>query len=216
MNTPGYCPARIRRAHMPATRRVSATRLLRAVLRVALLLASAQVSAQGTVARLLPAASEIVFVSRQMGAPVEGRFERFDARVELDTGNPAHPAVGRVELTVATASATLGVAEIDAELRKPAWLDVARHPQAHFVSRAIVAAGPGRWDVAGVLTIKGATRELRVPVTLEHTGATAVARGGFAIRRTEFGIGSGEWADTSLVADEVQLRFKIALEGLPR
>jgi polyisoprenoid-binding protein YceI len=33
--------------------------------------------------KLLPAQSEIVFVSKQMGVPVEGRFKRFDAQIQL-------------------------------------------------------------------------------------------------------------------------------------
>jgi polyisoprenoid-binding protein YceI len=51
-----------------------------------------------------------------------------------------------------------------------------------------------------------------VPVTLN--GATA--SGSFAIKRLAFDIGSGEWADTSMVADEVQVRFKLQLAGLPK
>lgn len=212
MNTPWRQLGLKRQADAP-NKRHAPNWLARAALHAALLAAGAQAFAQTPAARLLPGASEIVFVSRQMGAPVEGRFEQFDARVVL---GPVHPQDGRVELTIATASATLGLAEIDAELRKPAWFDVARHPRARFESTAIVAAGPGRWNVAGRLTIKGTTRELRVPVTLEHRGSTAVARGSLTIRRTEFGIGSGEWGDTSLVADEVQVRFRFAFEGLPR
>ena len=36
----------------------------------------------------------------------------------------------------------------------------------------------------------------------------------FTIKRLEFKIGEGEWADTSMVADEVQVKFKLALTGL--
>ena len=35
------------------------------------------------------------------------------------------------------------------------------------------------------------------------------------IKRLAFKIGDGEWADTSMVADEVQVRFKLVLSGLP-
>ena len=49
-----------------------------------------------------------------------------------------------------------------------------------------------------------------LPVTL----AGNVASGSFTIQRLAFGIGSGERADTSMVADEVQVRFKLQLAGL--
>ncbi len=46
--------------------------------------------------KLVPAQSEIVFVSRQMGVPVEGRFKKFDAQIAFD---PAKPATSRIAST---------------------------------------------------------------------------------------------------------------------
>ncbi|OYU41586.1 MAG: polyisoprenoid-binding protein, partial [Burkholderiales bacterium PBB4] len=34
--------------------------------------------------KLVPTQSEIVFVSKQMGVPVEGRFKKFDAQISFD------------------------------------------------------------------------------------------------------------------------------------
>ena len=162
------------------------------------------------VARLMPG-SEIVFVSKQLGVPVEGRFGRFDAQIALD---PRNPATGRVAFSIDTASASIGDAETDRELAKPDWFGVARFPQASFESTAIKALGGGRFEVAGRLSIKGTARDAVVPVTLTQTGANSLAVGSFSIQRNAFGIGGGAWADTSLVADEVQVKFKLSLTGL--
>ncbi len=35
-----------------------------------------------------------------------------------------------------------------------------------------------------------------------------------AIKRLAFKIGENEWADTSMVADDVQVKFKLALTGV--
>ncbi len=177
----------------------------------ALLLGAAGAWAQ-PVAQLVPAGSEIVFTTRQMGVPVEGRFGRFTASIALD---PKQPQGGRVAFTIDTASARFGTAELDAEVGKPAWLASARFPQASFESAAIKAAGPGRFEVAGRLTIKGASRDLVVPVQVQPAGANQVASGSFTLRRLDFKVGEGEWSDTSMLADEVQVRFKLALSGLP-
>ena len=174
----------------------------------ALLLAANSLAQSAPLQKLLPAGSEITFVSRQMGVPVEGQFRKFDAQISLD---PAKPEAGKVSLTVDTGSATLGVRETDAELPKPTWFSVARFPQASFESSAIRATGQGRYEVRGRLTIKGQTQELLVPVTLAQTGSQWTASGQFAIKRLAFKIGENEWADTSMVADEVQVRFKLAL-----
>ncbi|WP_270175423.1 YceI family protein [Diaphorobacter sp. ED-3] len=163
--------------------------------------------------KLVPEQSEIVFVSKQMGVPVEGRFKKFDAQVAFD---PAKPATSKVAFTVDTGSATLGVKETDAELPKPVWLNVPKFPQATFQSSAIKAVGAGKYEVAGKLSIKGAAQDVVVPVTLTQSGAITTAAGSFAIKRLAFKIGENEWADTSMVADEVQVKFKLALTGVPK
>lgn len=161
--------------------------------------------------RLLPAQSEISFTSRQMGVPVQGRFRAFEAELEFD---PKQPEAARITLRIDLASAAIGTAETEAELAKPGWFDTRRFPQASFVSSSVKSTGPGRYDVAGKLTFKGTSRELVVPVTLLQAGAGTTASGSFMIRRLDYRIGDGDWSDTSLVADEVQVRFKLALTGI--
>lgn len=158
------------------------------------------------------AQSEFVFTSTQMGVPVEGRFRRFDAKIVLD---PKRPESGSVSLVIDTGSATLGIAETDAELARPNWFDVTRFPQATFRSTGIKAAGPGRFEVAGTLSIKGASQPVTVPVSVAQSGAVSTVTGSFTIKRLAFRIGEGEWGDTSLVANDVAVRFKLALTGLP-
>ena len=173
---------------------------------IALLAAAGQVVIAQTV---LPQGSEIGFVSRQLGVPVEGRFTAWKADIAFD---PKNPAAGRIAFTIDTGSARFGNAETDGEVRKSAWFDVAKFPQASFQSSAIKATQPGRFEVAGKLTIKGQSRDVVVPVALDG----AVASGSFTIKRLEFRIGDGEWADTSMVANDVLVKFKLQLAGLGR
>ena len=161
--------------------------------------------------QLVPAQSSIEFTAKQMGVPMQGQFKKFDAQVAFD---PAKPATSRIRFTVDTGSATMGARETDAELPKPVWFNVAQFPQATFESSAIKALGGGKFDVAGKLTIKGASVQVTVPVALAQSGATTTATGVLPIKRLAFKIGDGEWADTSMVADEVQVKFKLALTGV--
>ena len=64
------------------------------------------------------------------------------------------------------------------------------------------------------LSIKGSTHDLVVPVTLTQAGGTSTATGAFTIKRLDFKIGEGEWADTSMVANDVQVKFKLSLNGI--
>ena len=181
-------------------------------LAAALLGAIAQpAAAQPKPALLVPAGSEIGFTTKQMGVPVDGKFSAFSAQIVLD---PKKPETGTVSFSIDTGSARFGSAELDAEVPKPTWLSVALFPKATFQSSSIKAAGPGRFEVAGKLTIKGSVRDITVPAQLLQSGTTGTASGAFTIKRLEFKVGEGEWADTSLLANDVQVRFKLVLSGM--
>ena len=162
-------------------------------------------------AQLQAAGSEIAFTTRQMGVPVEGKFGKFSAQIALD---PKKPETGTVAFAIDTGSARFGSAELDAEVPKAPWLNVPKFPQATFQSSGIKAAGPGRFEVTGKLAIKGATQDVVVPVQLTQAAGSSTATGSFTIKRLEFKIGEGEWADTSMVANDVLVRFKLVLAGL--
>ena len=169
------------------------------------------VSAHAAEQKLVAAQSELVFVSKQMGVPVEGRFKKFDAQVAFD---PAKLDTSKINFTVDLASATLGAPESDAELPKATWLNVPQFPKASFQSSSIKSLGAGKYDVAGKLSIKGTSRDVTVPVVLTQSGATTVATGTVPLKRLAFKIGENEWADTSMVADDVQVKFKLAPTGV--
>ena len=155
--------------------------------------------------------SSITFVVKQMGVPVEGSFGKFDAKLTFD---PKKPDAGSVTLRVDLASAQIGDAETTRELRKPEWFDTAKHAAATFTSKSIKAAGAGRFDVAGTLNLKGNARDITVPVTLAQAGAQTTATGQFSLGRVDYKIGEGEWSDTSIVANDVLVKFKLELTGV--
>jgi len=163
-------------------------------------------------AKLLPAQSELGFTSKQMGVPVDGKFKKFDA--QLTGFDPKKPDAAKVSLTIDMASASLGDPAIDAELVKGDWFDAKKSPQATFQSTAVKATGAGKYEVAGKLTIKGQVRDVVVPMTLAQAGGVSTATGAFPIKRLAFKIGQGDWADTSVVADDVQVKFKLAFSGI--
>jgi len=161
--------------------------------------------------KLVPAQSEIVFVTKEMGVPVEGRFKRFDAQLTFD---PARPEASKMALTVDIASATLGAPETDAELPRATWFNTAKFPQATFRSSAVKSLGGGKFEVSGELGIKGLTRNVVVPVVVTQSGTATTATGTFPLKRLAFQIGQNEWADTSMLADDVQVKFKFAMTGV--
>lgn len=165
----------------------------------------------GAQQQLLPTQSDIGFTFKQMGVPVDGRFKKFDAQIHFDASKLATSAV---TLTVDIASATLGTPEIDAELPKASWFNTAKFPQATFASSAFKSLGAGKYEVSGKLSVKGQSQNVVVPLTMTQVGANTIAVGVFQIKRLAFKIGENEWADTSMVTDDVQVKFKLTLSGI--
>jgi len=148
----------------------------------------------------------ISFVAKQMNVPIKGQFKQFSAQIQFD---PARPAAGKAAVEIDVASLDLGDKEFNYEMNTKTWLDTRTYPKATFISSAIKAIAPDRLEVSGKLTIKGKTLDVAVPVTLKTEGRTRVFEGTLPIRRTMFNIGEDEWRDTSVVSDEVQIRFHL-------
>jgi polyisoprenoid-binding protein YceI len=166
--------------------------------------APAPAAPPATAVTLVPAQSEISFVAKQLGVPLAGRFKRFTVQSNF---NPKSPQTSQIAFAI-----ELGSASVSAEAD---WFNVPKFPQASFQSTAIKALGGGKFEVAGKLAIKGNARDLVVPMQLTQAGALSTATGGFTLKRLDFKVGDGEWTDTSIVANEVQVKFKIVLQGVP-
>lgn len=156
--------------------------------------------------KLVPAQSEIGFTS-----PVDGKFRRFDAQVAFD---PKNLAAAKIGVTVDLASVQFGTPEFDAEAAKPDFFNTKAFPQATFQSTSVKALGGGKFEVAGKFSLKGTTKDVLVPVALTQAGGTTTATGTFAIKRLDHRIGEGDWKDTSLLGNNVQIKFKLALTGV--
>lgn len=149
--------------------------------------------------------SSVSAIFKQMSVPVEAKFKSFNAEIDYDA---AKPEASKASVDIATASLDLGDADMNREVAKKEWFNSAQYPKASFVSSSIKAAGPGKLDVAGKLTVKGRTADVRLPLTVRAEGGKQVFEGQLPIRRLAFNIGEGEWKDTSMVADEVVIKFR--------
>jgi polyisoprenoid-binding protein YceI len=176
-------------------------------------MAWAQTPAPAAVAAqtLVPAQSEVTFVARQLGVPIQGRFQRFAVRSQFDPKAPQRSQVG-IDIELGSASMN---PDADAELPKPEWFHAAKFPKASFQSTSIRTTGPGRFEATGQLSIKGQMRPVVVPVQITQSQGLSTASGQFKLKRLDFKVGDGDWRDTSVVADEVEVRFKFVLRNLP-
>jgi polyisoprenoid-binding protein YceI len=156
------------------------------------------------------AKSEIAFTMKQLGVNFDGRFRRWKADIAF---LPSALDKSKAEVDVDLGSVDLASAESEAEARGPLWFDTAKFPVAHFASTSVRGAGGDRYEIAGKLSIKGITRDLTVPVVVKADGSgNRVAEGTFSLKRLEYKIGEGEWADTATVDNDIRVRVRIVLE----
>ncbi|WP_137923275.1 YceI family protein [Cupriavidus sp. 2SB] len=173
---------------------------------VAAVLATAGMAANLAWAQIDAAKSSVTAVAKQIGVPMEGKFKKFDATLDFD---PAKLATSSAKVEIDVSSFEIGDAETTKEVKGKDWFDAGKFPKAVFQSTSIKAGAAGRYDVVGKLTIKGKTIDVTVPATYKQDGGAQVFDGVLPIKRTVFNIGDGEWKDTSVVADDVQIKFHI-------
>lgn len=149
--------------------------------------------------------STLSFVYKQMGVPMEGRFKKFAIQFSFD---PAKPAAAKAAVELDLASIDTGSSEANDEVAGKAWFNTKVFPQAKFAATAIKALGGNRYEVTGKLSIKGRTQEVSAPFTFTAQGNGAVFDGAFVIKRADFALGEGAWADFGTVANEVQIKFR--------
>ena len=167
------------------------------------LVASAQAA---TLQTLVAEKSSVTFSYRQMGVAMEGKFRKFGAQLQLDPARP-EKATGRLDIELA--SIDTGSAEADQEVAGKAWFNTAAYPRASFVLQSLRQTAPGQYEAAGALTVKGQTREIRLPVRLNPPSTLT---GSFVLKRADFSIGEGMWAKFDVVANEINVQFNLNLK----
>ncbi|MDF1792367.1 MAG: cytochrome b/b6 domain-containing protein [Thalassobaculaceae bacterium] len=151
-----------------------------------------------------PAKSRIAFTFTQLGAPIEGVFESYDVDIQF---NPEGPA-GEVRVVIDTDSIDTGDDDRDDQARGDDFFAVAYFPQAVFEAHEIRRVASG-YEAVGALTLKGSTKSIVLPFTLEIDGGTARAEGMLVVNRQDFAIGTGEWATNLAVGDEVTIAISV-------
>ena len=153
------------------------------------------------------AASEVGFNTHAFGGAVSGRFERFESDIRLDPEDLTGAYIlAQVDIT----SGSTGNASLDESMLSQDGLNPGEHALARFQSRDIRRSGDG-YEAHGQLAIRGVQRDLILPFTLTIENDRAVADGGFAIARTDFGVGTSAWGDS---AAEVIVRLHIEADAV--
>lgn len=154
--------------------------------------------------------SSLGFTGSYQGQSFEGVFKRFDARIAYDPADLAH---AKFDVSVDITSVDTQNSERDQAALGEAFFDTARFPRARFATTGFRKTADGKVLADGTLTLRG----IRKPVTLEVTfiphGDAATLDVTAHLKRLDFGIGSGEWADPSMIGNAVTVQGHLALSA---
>lgn len=176
------------------------------------ILLAASASAQSGTWKIDPNHSSAQFAVRHMGvSTVRGAFTKVSGSASYD---PSDPGKTGLEATIDATSIDTRVQMRDNDLRSPNFLDVQKYPTITFKSKQAKAAGDGKLQITGDLTIHGVTKEvvldvdgpsapIKDPMGNQRIGASATTK----INRKDFGVNGAP----SVVADEISITIDAEL-----
>jgi polyisoprenoid-binding protein YceI len=155
---------------------------------------------------ITPQNSKIDFVGSKVTGSHNGSFQKFSGDVDF----LENPEKSRVSITIDMNSVTTDDPDLTKHLQTPDFFDVAKFPQATFVSTEIKPGGErgASHTVTGNLTLHGVTKAVTFPATIAVAADVATVDSSFAINRKDFGINYAGAAD-NLIRDEVVLTLRI-------
>ena len=78
----------------------------------------------------------------------------------------------------------------------------------------VAVLGGNRFAADGMLSLRGVSK----PITLNFSwtpGASPVLNGTAVVKRLDFGVGTGDWADVSVIPNEIRINTKVLLQAKP-
>ena len=154
-----------------------------------------------------PAASTLGFAGTFQGAGFNGTFGKWTAAISYDT---AHLAASKFDVNVDLASAKTGDKDRDTALPGADFFNIAKFPKAHFVTTNFRQVG-AQVVADGNLTLHGVTKPVTLNVSFKPQGKSAVLDVTGTIKRLDFGVGGGDYADTSVIAADVKITAHLQL-----
>lgn len=177
---------------------------------LAAVLVSSAAKAEVTKWQIVPNESRLTFTAVQNNAPVTGQFKKFSGAIEFD---PEQLAQSKVEIDVDMNSVSASYGEVESTLKTPEWFNVSAFPQAVFKAAEFVKTGNNSYEANGTLTIRDKTIPVKLIFTMaEYSKTKARAQGSVVLKRTQFGVGQGEWAKTDAVGDDVKVEFVVVVK----
>ena len=176
-----------------------------------LLFFSVSCAVHGADWQLDAATSHLEFTATFEQTAARGTFKTFDVRMRFDA---KAPEAGRLDVSIAVNSADMNSSDINKAIAGPEWFDFAKFPSGAFHAAEFQRIKADQFLAHGILNLKGVQQAVDVAFTWSETSDAARMEGTFTVKRSAFGIGTGEWASTSVIGSDVTVKFDVNLHKI--
>ena len=157
-----------------------------------------------------PAHSSLTFTNTYQNVEYTGQFRRFNAAIDYDPNDLAH---AKFDVAIDITSFDTQNSERDQTALGADFFDTAKFPKAHFTTTAFHKAADGKVIADGVLTLRGVSKPVALTVSFKPNGNTATLDVTAQLKRLDFGIGAGQWADPSMIGNGVSVHGHLQLQA---
>lgn len=176
------------------------------VLMAGLVTATAAVAAEW---RVVQPESRIGFIATYDDIPFDARFQSFKADIHFDPDDLDNAAF---DIRIDVSSVDSNSVDRDEGMRQEEWLAADAHPVARFQAKQFEKLSPGRYKAIGTLALKDVRRDVAVPFEWrQESDGTALLSAATTLRRGDFKIGTGEWAEDDTIGFEVKVEAELTL-----
>jgi polyisoprenoid-binding protein YceI len=152
------------------------------------------------------AKSKVGFTVRWNGEPFTAVFRSWKADVDFDPADLGH---AHAQVDINLGSEASDDPQTDDGVKGAEGFQVSQFPTATFRTAAFTHKSGNQYIATGTLSIKGISRAITLPFTLTLSGNAAHAVGQAQVLRTDFNVGTGEWAKPDPVATQVTINIDL-------
>jgi polyisoprenoid-binding protein YceI len=149
------------------------------------------------------AKSKVVFQYLYKAKPYEGEFKNVKATFKID---PASPSACEFSVTIPIADLYVDNQEVVDYLLDIELFDVDQFPTATFKANKCRLQSVNSFVSDGTLTIRDKTRPMSFPFKLEVGAKGFHLTSEVTIKRLDFGVGQGYWANTAEIPNDVKIK----------
>lgn len=166
----------------------------------ALIFLTAAITASSQQYKPVDEKSEVKFTIKNFGLNTSGSLNGLQGTIKFD---PSNVNASSFEVSVNVNTINTGIDSRDSHIKKEEYFDAAKYSTINFTSTGITK-NQNDYTVTGNLTIKGVTKTISFPFSVQNQENGLLFSGNFSINRKDFNIGGS----SAVLGNNVDIQLK--------